>query len=77
MKSVVTRKSPDTHTLGEPAAKTAEKLCPQMATHLEASTIFYLNIQMQTHYHDTKHTATCKHPTTARVFSILPRNVLC
>lgn len=53
MKSVVTRRSPDTPTLGAAAARMREKLCPQMAGHVEAGTIFYLNIQKQTHQRKT------------------------
>ena len=48
MKSVVTRRSADSPPLGEAAAKMLEKLCPQMAGHVESDTIFYLNIQKQT-----------------------------
>lgn len=50
--------SPERGCRQTPAAKGAGKLCPQMATHLEESTIFYLSIQMkhitakhQTHIH--------------------------
>lgn len=56
MKFVVTRRSADTPTLGEAAAKMLEKLCPQMAGHVEAGTIFYLNIQKQTYLRTTPST---------------------
>ena len=56
MKFVVTRRSPDTPTLGEAAARTLEKLCPQMAGHVEAGTIFYLNIPKQTYSRTTPST---------------------
>lgn len=56
MKSVVTRRSADSPTLGEAAAKMLEKLCPQMAGHVEAGTIFYLNIQKQTYSRTTPST---------------------
>lgn len=50
--------SPDTHAGRTPAAKRAEKLCPQMAKHLEEGTIFYLNTQMQKRYRTTPNTST-------------------
>ena len=47
---------PDTPALGEAAARTLEKLCPQMAGHVEAGTIFYLNIPKQTYSRTTPST---------------------
>lgn len=75
MEPVLTSERPDAHAGKTPAAKTAEKLCPQMAKHLEGSTIFYLNIQMQIHYRTTPRTHP---PENAHLcFPVFSRNWAC